>query len=167
MRGAALLGLALIAGGCASPRSNLAEARPVQASRALSSGTKASSVRLAGSLRRLVVGHPSIRVVLEADCAEMTGFLLEHSLDAEAAVSGSPGEMFHARVSSVRKPDLRPGGVSTGTIALDVDNPDGRILPGRMVAIMFHSRTNPLILLGASQMPDEDGVVEHVTSARD
>jgi hypothetical protein len=155
IRGVAVLGLALIAGGCAGARPKPFEATVTNAHHAFSSAEKASSVWLTGSVRRLVLAHRSIRVILEADCAEITGFLLEHSLDAVGAVSGAPGEMFHARVSSVRKPDLRPGGATMGTIALDVDNPDARILPGRVVAIMFYARGSPRILMGVAETPEE------------
>jgi hypothetical protein len=124
--------------------------------RDLSTAARSTSLRLAGSLRRLVLKQPSIRVVLEADCAEMTGFLQARTLDARAAISGAPGETFRAKVSSVHKPDTRPGGSTMGTIALDVENPNGRILPGRVVAVSVGGGAHSQILVGVAQ-PGEAG----------
>jgi hypothetical protein len=119
---------------------------PQTPSRTLAPRENATAVRLAGSRHRQIEGHPTIQVVIAVDCSDKAGFYGEHSLDVECAVGAAPGETFHGRVTEVTGGPLEPG-----SILVDVDNREAKILPGRVVAASFKgARRDAFVLVGVA-----------------
>jgi hypothetical protein len=160
VRGRAAIALAVLAlVGCARQEQPPSPApRPP---RSLHVAERTASVRLAGELHRQVAAHATIPVVLEASCPDLASFLLRRTLDVDAAVSGTPGRSFRGKVTHVHRThavtDPVPADHVYGLITVDVDNPGGVILPGRLVAASFGDRHgSPLVLFGVAGEPEGD-----------